>query len=321
MTTKNGRRSMRNSKNSQRSMRVGLIGLGEVGRCLATGLLSAGIRVDGVDAALNAQTSSSLADKGLTIQPALGNWIREMDTVMVCVNGGASNNVNRLLATHLKTGQVVLDLTTASPQQKHHSAELVEARGGAFLDVAIMGSIAMKGFATSMLVAGDVEKAESAYVLDILQQSGMSLRNMLGSAAGDAICLKLIRSVYTKGAEALAVKCLVTAEHFGVRESLYEVLADLDDIPIKHFMNTLVTTHVLHAERRMKEAGEASQLLAEAGVSTQLMDSVQEAFADTVSIDPRWESNELPSIEQAIAQLGRATKRQPVTAENLESDL
>ncbi|MCE9681684.1 NAD(P)-binding domain-containing protein [Halomonas alkalisoli] len=289
-------------------MRIGLIGLGEVGRCLAEGLLLAGIRVDGIDAALNAQASTSLAARGLTIQPTMGHWIRELDAVMVCVNGGAANDVNRQLATHLKAGQVVFDLTTASPQQKRHSAELVEARGAAFLDVAIMGSIAMKGFATSMLVAGDVQQSESACVLRVLQDSGMTLRSMASSSVGDAICLKLIRSVYTKGAEALAVKCIVTAEHFGVRDLLYEVLADLDDIPIKRFMNTLVRTHVLHAERRMKEVGEAQQLLTEAGVSTQLLDSVKEVFAETLSIEQCWEGDELPSIEQAIAQLGQATK-------------
>lgn len=292
-------------------MRIGLIGLGEVGKCLAEGLLLAGIKVDGVDGALNAQASAMLANKGMTIQPAMGHWVRELDAVMVCVNGSVANDVNRQLATHLKAGQVVFDLTTASPQQKQHSANLVEARGSTFLDVAIMGSIAMKGFATSMLVAGDVQQTESANILDALQHSGMSLRSMASSAVGDAICLKLIRSVYTKGAEALAVKCLVTAEHFGVREPLYEVLADLDEIPIKRFMNTLVTTHVLHAERRMKEVGEAQQLLTEAGVSTKLLNSVQEVFAETLSIEPRWESDELPSIEQAIVQLRQDSKQRP----------
>ena len=293
--------------NESRSMRIGLIGLGEVGRCLAEGMLLAGIRVDGIDAALNAQTSTSLASRGLTIQPTMGNWVRELDAVMVCVNGGAANDVNRHLATHLKAGQVVFDLTTASPQQKRHSAELVEGRGATFLDVAIMGSIAMKGFSTSMLVAGDVQQAESARMLSVLQNSGMTLHSMARSAVGDAICLKLIRSVYTKGAEALAVKCIVTADHFGVRELLYDVLSDLDDIPIKNFMNTLVTTHILHAERRMKEVGEAQQLLKEAGVSTKLLDSVKEVFAETLSIDQCWEGDELPSIEQAIDQLRKST--------------
>lgn len=287
-------------------MKFGIIGLGEVGKSLADGLLAKEHKIEAVDLAISETVRASLLASGAKVHSALGSWTSEMDAVIVCVNGGASNAVNRQLSEHLKPGQVVLDLTTASPKQKKTSAELVEVAGGKFLDVAIMGSIAMKGFSTAMLVSGDVLNRTNANLLRELTESGMALRSMPGSEVGDAICLKLIRSIYTKSSEALAVKCLITAEHFGVREELYDALADLDDIPIKNFINTLVTTHVVHAERRLKEVGEAKRLLEEASVSTQLLESVEAAFANTVTDAPDWNGDALPSIDQAIDHLKQA---------------
>ncbi|WP_438811351.1 hypothetical protein, partial [Salmonella enterica] len=49
----------------------------------------------------------------------------------------------------------------------------------------------------------------------------------VGDRAGDAATLKLLRSIFTKGVEALAVECLVAAEKKDLRHTLYDVLSDV----------------------------------------------------------------------------------------------
>lgn len=98
---------------------------------------------------------------------------------------------------------------------------------------------------------------------------------------GDAISLKLMRSIFTKGLEALAVECLVAAEAFGVRERLYSVLSDIDNTSLRDFLEMLVRTHVLHAGRRRQEVMTATQQLHETGLATAVLPGVKALFART----------------------------------------
>src|SRR3546814_10014138 len=111
---------------------------------------------------------------------------------------------------------------------------------------------------------------------------------VVGTKAGDAIALKLLRSVFTKGLEALAVECLMAAEHRGLRHQLYDVLSDLDESSIRSFTEAVVTTHVRHAGRRLAEVQEARCQLQNEGVRPWAIDGVE-------------------------AQIGRAHVRTPVT--------
>lgn len=281
-------------------MKFCIIGMGEVGKVIANGLITAGHQLHVFDPALHGLFRDKLLSSGVHVYDAIDDWIESCDSVLVCVNGSSSNKVSQSLLKHLHSHHVVFDFTTASPKSKKNSAAAVHLQGAIFLDAAIMGSVAMKGLSTKMLVSGRHEHVHSKLVIQSLKDAGMILQMMPDSNVGEAISLKLIRSLYTKSAEALAVQCLIAAEFFEVRDALYDSLEDLNDIPIKDFMNTLVTTHVVHAERRMKEVEEAKVLLHEAGVSTQIIDSVHKAFHLTTEKSEMWVDDGLPTIERAL---------------------
>jgi 3-hydroxyisobutyrate dehydrogenase len=78
-----------------------------------------------------------------------------------------------------------------------------------------------------------------------------------GAAPGDAMTLKLLRSIFMKELEALTVETFVLAHRLNLVNALHDNLKDFDDAPLRGFLEMLLRTHVLHAERRLQEVEEA----------------------------------------------------------------
>ena len=116
--------------------------------------------------------------------------------------------------------------------------------------------------------------------------------------------LKILRSVFTKGMEALSVEVLMAAERQGLRTSLYDVLQDVDQASLPRFLEMLVTTHVIHARRRMHEVEEAERQLASIGMVSDVLDGVQHRFARTARmLDASPLPSEKPTLDEALLWL------------------
>lgn len=162
-----------------------------------------------------------------------------------------------------------------------------------------MGGISLTHARTPLLVSGDGADRLAA-LLAPLQGKVRVVRG----EAGDAISLKLLRSVFTKGLEALGVEVLVAAQRQGVREQLYEVLSDIDNTPLREFVEMVVRTHVVHAARRAHEVDQAAQQLALLGLPSRVLPGVRERFTATANLLGRCPlPQEQPTLEQALEWL------------------
>jgi len=259
-------------------MRIAIIGCGEVGRTYAEAVAAQGRH----ELVLNDSRPSPLANEmaarlGVEIHTTAGDWLAEVDRVWVCVTGDVAKKVCAAIIGHLNAGAVVVDLTTATPADKRDMAALMSDRNHAYVDAVIMGAIGLTGVKTALLGAGP----HSAEALADLAELGAPVRSLPEAKPGDAAALKLLWTVLTKGLEALGVECLIAAEQQGVRKELYEVLGDIDAAGLTHFMNAIVRTHVLHAERRMHEIQRADAQLEQFGLPSLLMGASEQRFALT----------------------------------------
>lgn len=283
-------------------MNIAIIGLGEVGRCYASALAG----VAGAKLLLCEQRVSELAANlagtlGLSIRESIGPWLNEADWVLSCVVGTKSLEVAQACFVNMKPGASFADFTTAAPDVKRSGASLAQEKAIAYVDVAIMGAIALLGPRTPLLCSGDGSESFSALVAEA---SGVAPGVLPDGRAGDAMTLKILRSVFTKGMEALAVEVLMAAERQGLRAALYEVLQDIDKASLPQFLEMLVTTHVIHARRRMHEVEEAERQLAAIGIDSDVLDGVQRRFARTAEkLDRLPLSTEKPALTDALAWL------------------
>ncbi|MGE8454938.1 NAD(P)-binding domain-containing protein [Cupriavidus basilensis] len=281
-------------------MNIAIIGLGEVGRCYVTALATlSGTTFEFCDTHLS-QAGRDLASKfELSVHSEIGPWLAEADWVLSCVFGAVSLDVAGQCFEHMKVGSRYADLTTASPADKRVAAVRAKAKGLNYIDVAVMGAISLALSQTPLLCAGEGASDFAA----LIQSAGGNARIVEGGAAGDAISLKVLRSVFTKGMEALAVELLMAAERQGVREKLYGVLRDIDDSPLEDFINMLVRTHTIHAKRRTHEVAEAQKELRGSGLTSLVLPGVEARFAKTAAASEANPVGENPSLEDALQWL------------------
>lgn len=287
-------------------MRIAIIGMGEVGCTLYEALLKGGLKIDYVADKKPSQHAIDLCRDGnstLTTdaQTCLGN----VDLILSCVEGETAAFIATLVAEHGHAGQVLVDFSTASADTKRQAAASLATCDIQYIDIAIMGAIALTGSKTSMIAAGVEPGSASDGAIAKLTQAGLMIKIIANSQPGDAISLKLLRSIFTKGMEALTTECLSAAEHLGVRQALYEVLSDVDQTHLPDFLEMLVSTHVVHAARRKKEVERAHDQLQDLGLDSLMLPAVCSVFERTERLHDRNTTLSPPSPEIALAILTR----------------
>lgn len=258
-------------------MKIALLGCGEVGHCYAGAWRAGGHQIVGIcELRQDAEMQQRAQAHGAPLHATPGAWLQEADIVASAVFGHAALAVATAALPHLRQDAAYADFTTASSGDMRAAAQVAAQHGVPFTDVAIMGAIALLGARTPLLCAGTGAEKVAAFTADC----GAPAQAIDGQA-GDAVRLKLLRSILTKGMESLAVECLVAAESMGLRASLYDVLSDMDRTPLTTFVDSFVRSHVLHAPRRLAEVREAREQLVEAGLQPLVLDGVERLFART----------------------------------------
>ncbi|NVO14395.1 MAG: NAD(P)-dependent oxidoreductase [Rhodoplanes sp.] len=279
-------------------MHIAIIGLGEVGRCYAAPLHAAGHELSLCEARPSAAAEELAAACGRPIHTQPGVWLASAEWILSCVTGAQALPVVETLLPNLPSGATIADLTTAAPDTKRRAAREAAARHVRYVDTAIMGAISLNRVRTPLLASGD----GAAELQALLGKAGGRVQVIEGGVAGDAISLKILRSVFTKGMEALAVELLTSAEQQGVRTQLYEQLRDIDETPLRNFLDMLVRTHVVHARRRLHEVRDAAAELAAQGLPSLVLTGVAERFQSTVD---RLDRHPLQTVEPTVeAALG-----------------
>jgi 3-hydroxyisobutyrate dehydrogenase-like beta-hydroxyacid dehydrogenase len=293
-------------------MKIAILGCGEVGHCYAQAWTAAGHKVIAVcDLRQDAEMQARARSHGADLHAAPGPWLADADVVVSAVFGRAALEVATAALPYLNAKALYADFTTASAHDMRAAAEVAAGHDIPFADVAIMGAIVLLGAQTSLLCAGTGAEAAAKF----LSESGAPARAIAGQA-GDAVRLKLLRSIMTKGMESLTVECLVAAESMGLRDAVYEVLSDIDRTPLTSFMDSFLRSHVLHAPRRLAEVRESRDQLDDAGLEPLVLNGVESLFARTAKgIEAAQAANggkplELPdNVEARLAWLTTLAKR------------
>ena len=234
---------------------------------------------------------------------SIASVVPECDVVVSCVFGTVSLTVAEQALGSMQGNALFVDMTTADPAQIRAAAAQAAQLGIAYVDVAILGAIALTHEKTNLLGAGvGIDRA-----LELFASAGAPLKQVEDGAAGDAAALKILRSVFTKGLEALTIECFMAAEKQGVTDKLHDALSDIDQASLRDFLGALIRTHVVHAPRRLKEVEEAERQLRAADMPVSVLPGVRDLFqrtSDQISSTPPQTAT--PSLEQAFEWLFNA---------------
>ena len=234
---------------------VALIGFGEAGQTFAL----PGVRAYD----LKTDKAQAYADRQVRGVGSVSDALTGATAVLSLVTADQALAVARDCASLLGPGTLWFDMNSVAPGTKRAAAQAIEARGGRYVDVAVMAPVHPAAFAVPLLVAGPHADTGAAW----LRAYGFQSVAIAGRSLGDASAIKMIRSVMVKGIEALSAECLLAADRAGVTDA---VLASLDaSWKVQGWADRVdynLDRMLAHGLRRAEEMNEAAKTLSDLGV-------------------------------------------------------
>jgi 3-hydroxyisobutyrate dehydrogenase-like beta-hydroxyacid dehydrogenase len=241
---------------------VGILSPGDMGHKVGAVLRAHGLRVLTCLAERSARTRGLAAEAGFEDTASLADLVRAADILLCILAPAAAPGVARQVADAIRvTGADVLyaDCNAIAPRTVGAIGETIQAAGGRFADVGIIGG-PPKQPGTRFYVSGP-----GAADFAALGDYGLEVR-VLDGAIGQASGLKMCYGALTKGVQALGTELLVAARALGLDEVLRR--EQLDSQPVlREWLARSTPTMPPKAYRWVGEMEEIATCFADVGLT------------------------------------------------------
>lgn len=274
-------------------MRIGFLGYGEAARAFHEGLVRDGLAVLAYDIKLTDPASGmreAMLERGANPCPSIAG-LADADWVFSAVTADQSLLAIEPLVPHLRQGQVVIDINSVSPDRKRETSARVQESGARYLDMAVMAPVHPRKHQTPILLAGpDAER-----LLPDLLELGFS-GSIAGDRPGAATAIKMVRSLFVKGLEAITVETLLAAEASGCfDEILASIAGSFPGLDWPRFGEYQFDRTTTHGRRRAAEMRESAATLDALGLHGQLAHAIADV-QDSMGAGGRGEGDDLRAI-------------------------
>ena len=244
------------------------IGFGEAGGLLASGLTASGADVVAtydilIHDPVKAPALVAKADKhGVKAADSAARAIAGVDIIISAVVSSEALNAARNVASAIAPGQTYMDINSTSPMMKQDAAAEIEAKGGAYVDAAVMDLVPPHGHKVPMFLSGRT----AAKAAPVLKSFGMNVE-AISEAVGTASTIKMVRSVFLKGFSAILLESLVAASKVDAQEKVLDSLqVTFPQIDWRKMSDYYATRLIKHAKRQASEMHEVSDTLEHLGL-------------------------------------------------------
>jgi 3-hydroxyisobutyrate dehydrogenase len=263
-------------------LRVGILGFGEAGQSVATGLKNSATAEHPIEVATwdillpsneRGAPLKAAADRiGVRSVGGAAELAQACDIILSLVTTDQSLVAAGQMAPHIVKGTLFLDCNSTSPGMKRDVAKAITAGGGRSVEAAVMDLVPRWQHKVPMLVAGkDAEE-----LIGKLAPFGVVME-AVGDNIGDASTIKMCRSVFMKGLDAILMECMVAAETAGVTDRIVASLqVTMPEMNWPAFIGKKLGGAAQHSGRRAGEMREVAATLRELGLNP----TMAEATAD-----------------------------------------
>lgn len=267
---------MTDSKTTQ-DIQLLVAGFGAAGRAYASGFREAGARVTALDPFIEDEARKEADTLGITLLREPPGDLGSFDLVIILSPASASLDIIQRFAD-LSGACPILDLTSSAPGAMQQASAIL---GDRLIDGTVVGAVGLGGLGTPMLFAGK----QASRVAAMLRELGCCI-SCIDGEPGSASALKLLRSLFMKGLEALVVETQLAAAALGQSDGLRIALADLAEVDMPGFLAEMLRTHPKHAGRRTHEIESAAALMRDAGFTPFMLPAAGQLFARTAAAGP-----------------------------------
>ena len=194
------------------SYRIGIIGVGNMGSRIAKRLLDAGEEIVGYDRDEARQDAA-----GIPFASSPGSLVSDVDVVLLSLPDSPVIESVVLgeegLVSHSHSGQIFVDLSTASPESSVSLHDELAAHGVEFLDAGISGGAkAAEAGKLTLMVGGSAEALEK--VRPVLDHFSSNVFHMGSTGSGHVA--KLLNNFLNGVSLAATAEVMVAARKFGL---------------------------------------------------------------------------------------------------------
>ncbi len=281
------------------------IGFGALASELARGLRAAGVR----DLRASTRSPANLGATRLLAErlqsvalrnSSLAEAVRGADIVMATVPAGAAAAVARASAPLVRWGAFYVDAAPRPPAEKAISADLLDRHGAAYVDAAMLGTVVTQGFRVHTLASGPGAVGWRDAVVPL----GMKV-SVVEGPAGRATLIKLLRSIYTKGRDALILEMVLAAHSHGLENTVIDSLEEAGARSFRDLADRVVRSVAVYADRRADELNAVGAVVRETGVTPLLTDASQErlrSFAE-LGLRERFHGERPPDVREVMSAI------------------
>ena len=289
---------------------IGFLGYGEAGAAISAGLRAGGVQ--GIVAYDIAWESSDLIRRRATEnEVALVSAPHELAAADVIISAVVCTDAHaaaRSVAEALGDTHWYLDINSVSPGVKMSIAESLAPKGVRYVDVAVMSNVSSDLERLPLLGAGpDAEGVPGVLGVPLNYE-------VVSESPGDAARIKMFRSLFVKGLEALALESMLACYPSGVHE---QVLATLEGTFGKYsfpgLVKHLIERHAVHGRRRANELEEVAESLREVGVEPIMAEAAFRRMSWDVErgLQEQFDGGEDPDWLTVLAELDRLKTETP----------
>ena len=203
------------------TMTVGVIGLGPMGGNIARLLLERQFKVSGFD--LNPDCMAALDDTGLDAAASVTEVAANADVIITSLpSAGALDAVIDGISEHDRAGQIVIECSTLTVEQKIAAHGRLAEAGKNMLDSPISATPAMLAkMMASIHISGD----EAAYQECIAVFEGFTASNFYVGPVGNGSRMKILANYLVHVNTTAAAECMALGQKAGLDpDMIYEVL-------------------------------------------------------------------------------------------------
>ena len=296
----------------------GFLGFGEVASRFAQRLHERGARVLAYDVLLDRPGGRDvLVSRAIGPAPdfpALPELTARADIVLSTVTTDVALSAAKTCVPLLRAGQVYVDLNATSPSVKRETASVIAPSGADFVEGAILSAIGVAGADAKVLLCG----ARAGELAAVLSKLGLNA-HAYGIEIGKASSFKMLRSVFSKGIEALLIECLLAGRRAGIEQALWEeIVATMDAASFDDVGGNWVRTHATAHARRSHEMRQVADVLRELRVDAPMTAatlalferSTRIALKDAFPAPPASAAEVIAALDARIDRLMKHTQGQ-----------
>jgi 3-hydroxyisobutyrate dehydrogenase-like beta-hydroxyacid dehydrogenase len=253
-------------------MRVAFVGFGEVAAAFGAALAARGAQVSACD--VRAEKRAAAERLGISFGE-LPEALRGAHYVFSTVTTSVAREAAEQCVRHLRPGQTYLDLNATSPERKKRIGEAIAPSGAAFVEGALLGAVGVTGANTEILLGGPQARRAERELAGELKLNARFYSEEIGKAS----MFKMLRSLFSKGMEALLIEFLAAGERAGIRDDLWtEVTTLFATQPFEKVALNWVRSHGGAHARRYEEVKQVVGVMQELGLEPTITRATEAFF-------------------------------------------